>query len=126
LRITGGREFIESILERDIPAGVASQKLKDEGYSKDAFVLECAYFDFDGAQFGPMSKTFLIRKFESEKDITSLPVYPLTLDPNHIKWRKELLRRGKRFAALSNPSKTAHMQYRGLTIDKQQEQVCQH
>ena len=124
LKFTGGRDIQVSGRERDLPAGIAPLKLKDDGYSKEAFVLECVYFDFDGAQFGPISKTFIIRKFESEKEITSLPVYPLTLDPNHIKLRKDLLKRGKRFASLSNASKTAHMQYQGLTLDKQPEQVC--
>jgi hypothetical protein len=127
LRFTGGRKATEHrFSERDTPANIASQKYKEEGYSKEAFVLECVYFDFNGTHFGPIGKTFLIRKFEGEKTITSLPAYPLSLDPNHVKLRKELLRRGERYAQLSNSQKTAHMQYRGLTLDNQPEQVCQH
>jgi Domain of unknown function (DUF7025) len=126
LKFTGGRDLATGGRTRDIPEEVASNKLKDEGYTREAFVLECVYFDFDGTQFGPILKTFIIRKFEDEKEITSLPVYPLTLDPNHVKLRQKLLERGERFAVLSNPLKTAHKQYQGLTIDKQPEQVCQH
>ena len=123
MRFTGGRDIMGS---SNAPTGTASLRLKDEGYSKGAFVLECIYFDFDGTQFGPVSKTFIIRKFEGEKDITGLPVYPLTLDQSCIELRKEFLKRGERFAELSNSSKTSHMQYQGLTLDKQPEQVCQY
>ncbi|KAH0565033.1 hypothetical protein GP486_001572 [Trichoglossum hirsutum] len=121
LKFTGGREVLKT--SGPPPANHASVKLKGDGYSSGAFIIECVYFDFDGTQYGPVNKTFQIRKYEGEKDITSLPVFPLACDPNKESIRQALLDRGKRFTKLSNPSKPAHMQYSGLTVDKQQEQV---
>lgn len=123
--MTGGRDVVSRayVRDRDLPAGIASVKYKDDGYTKDAFVLDCVYFEFDGNQFGPINRSFIIRKFEGEKPITSLPVYPLNLDPRSDQLRKEILERGRRYAHLSNPSHTAHRQYQGLTLDHQPEQV---
>jgi len=39
--------------------------------------VHCAYIDFDGKQFGPVSRTFIIQPYGSLKDTKSLPVYPL-------------------------------------------------
>jgi hypothetical protein len=86
-------------------------------------VLEYVYFVFDGNQFGPILKTFIVRKFEGEKDIKRLPIYPLILDFNHVNLRKELLERGERYAQLYNLKRTQHMQYKGLTLGNQPEQV---
>ena len=82
---------------------------------------------FDGVQYGPVNETFQIRKFDGERDITSLPVFPLDCDPGKENLYAVLLERGEKFAEYSNPAKTAHKQYKGLTRDKRQEQVrCHH
>ncbi|KAI1483384.1 hypothetical protein F4774DRAFT_367390 [Daldinia eschscholtzii] len=44
--------------------------------------LRCVYVDFDGKRFGPVSKWFSISRFEGEKAVTSLPVYPLRFSTN--------------------------------------------
>ena len=98
-------------------------KLKEQGYSSGCFVIECFYIDFDGTEYGPVNKIVMIRRFEGEKDINSLPVFPLICDPNSVATRKTLQDRGKRFAVLSNTKNTSHKQYSGLTSDQQQEQV---
>jgi uncharacterized protein DUF7025 len=122
LKITGGRKASYRYRGSDTP-NIPSEKYKNDGYTKEAFVLECVYFVFDGNQFGPILKSFIIRKFEGEKDIQSLPVYPLTLDSNHVNLRKQLLKRGERYAELCDSQRTQHMQYKGLTLGNQPEQV---
>lgn len=47
--------------------------------------IKCVYIDFDGKQLGPVSKVFRIPRFEREKTVTSLEVYPLQFHP----FRKE-------------------------------------
>ena len=121
LKFTGGREVMYP--KMDALSNHASEKLKGEGYLSGLFVIECFYIDFDGTEYGPVNKTFMIRRFEGEKEIDSLPVFPLICDPNGVATRKALRDRGKRFAVLSNTKTTSHKQYSGLTSDQQQEQV---
>jgi transcription initiation factor IIF auxiliary subunit len=105
------------------PSLSASKKLKKQGWSDGSFVIECFYIHYDGVRFGPVNKTFQIQKYESKKDVRSLPVYPIQCDPNADETRRNLEERGERFCELSNPKSTAHRKYRGLTLDKNREQV---
>ncbi|KAI9662333.1 MAG: hypothetical protein M1821_008500 [Bathelium mastoideum] len=133
VKVNGGRDSVPVELSRSglPPPGVApppelpaSKKLKNDGYSKDSFIVECFYINFDGNQFGPVNVTFQIRKYEGDKDIVSLPVYPLTCDRDEKEIRADLLKRGSLFADLSNPKSNAHRKYKGLTLDrKRQEHV---
>ncbi|KFA55622.1 hypothetical protein S40293_10012 [Stachybotrys chartarum IBT 40293] len=41
------------------------------------FSIHCIYVDFDGKEFGPIMETFPIKRFEKEKSVTSLEIYPL-------------------------------------------------
>lgn len=110
----------------DEPQTPASKKLKEEGYSEGSFVIECFYIHSDGINVGPVNKTFHIRKYDGEKVITSLPIAPLGAFSDEHKIREKLIKRGERFKHLANPRTTAHQTYKGLTTDKNQEQVrCQ-
>ncbi|KAJ5704061.1 hypothetical protein N7493_011199 [Penicillium malachiteum] len=110
-------------LNGEIPAYSAAVKLREQGYSLGSFIVECFYIDFDGVQYGPVNCTFQIRKYEGERDMSALPVYPLQCDPEPDSIREAMVARGENFAVLSNPQKTAHKQYRGLTLNKHPEQV---
>ncbi|KAI0885474.1 P-loop containing nucleoside triphosphate hydrolase protein [Annulohypoxylon maeteangense] len=122
IKVTGGREVLSPQLTG--PSNPASEKLKDKGFSSGSFILECFYVGFDGVQYGPVNETFQIRRFDGARDITSLPVAPLEyMAEDEEERRNKLLERGRKFAELCNPSKTAHKQYTGLTLDKRQEQV---
>ncbi|UKZ64172.1 uncharacterized protein TrAtP1_005391 [Trichoderma atroviride] len=101
----------------------ASSKLKDPGYSEGSFLIECFYIHFDGTQFGPVNRTFQIASFQGERKITSLPVIPLKCFPDQKNIKEKLRQRGKKFAELSNPKSTSHREYKGLTLDKNVEQV---
>jgi hypothetical protein len=56
--------------------------------------VHCAYVDFDGKQFGPVSVTFTIQPYGALKDIKSLPVYPLRFAKD-TNFRGKLIKRGK-------------------------------
>lgn len=120
--MTGGRDNLSVQGAPDVPA---SEKLKDQGYSPGVFVIECFYIHFDGFRYGPVNATFQIRRFEGKKSITSFPIYPIDCDPDKEKTRESLLARGGRFATLSGIKNKipAHRKYKGLTLDKNQEQV---
>ncbi|KAI1462622.1 P-loop containing nucleoside triphosphate hydrolase protein [Annulohypoxylon moriforme] len=122
IKATGGREVLRS--GQEVPSNHASNKLKDKGFSSGSFILECFYVSFDGTQYGPVNETYQIRRYDGARDITSLPIIPLEyMADGEEERRSKLLKRGKKFAELCNPSKTAHKQYKGLTLDKRQEQV---
>lgn len=122
--VSGGRDsFTRGWIDSD--TNLASKKLKDRGHSTGSFIIEAFYLGFDGNRFGPVNETFQIRKYVGEKDITTLPVYPLACDPDHGNTKKVLIERGQEFAQLSSPKTIAHRKYKGLTLDpKHQEHVC--
>jgi hypothetical protein len=67
----------------------------DEELEEDTpFKVHCAYIDFDGKQFGPVSFKFAIQPYGGMKDIKSLPVYPLRFAKD-VKFREKLIERGK-------------------------------
>jgi hypothetical protein len=120
LKVTCGRE---TLCYGDEPSLPASKKLKNQGWSKGSFVIECFYIHFDGTRFGPVNTTFQIRKFENDKDIRMLPVFPLQCDPKADDTRRYLVERGDKFTELSNPQAPPHRKYKGLTLDKNKEQA---
>jgi hypothetical protein len=121
LNVTGGRRILDPNV--DCPGNYASEKLKNHDYSEGSFVIECFYFHFNGSRFGPVNATFMIRRFEGEKKITSFPVYPIACDPNARDLHENLLARGKKFTELSVGKSRAHQKYNSLTLDKTPEQV---
>ncbi|KAI1737676.1 hypothetical protein F4680DRAFT_427597 [Xylaria scruposa] len=77
----------------------------------------CAYIDFDGKQFGPVSVKFSIPPFGGLKDIRSLPIYPLRLAKD-ANLRDNLVTRGK---MLIDIAKFKPMYYMGLTLGTRDE-----
>ncbi|KAE8356022.1 hypothetical protein BDV28DRAFT_127797 [Aspergillus coremiiformis] len=98
------------------------------------FSLSCVYIDFDGKNLGPVSKLFDFERFEGQKDITSLEVYPLKmhsvkradfgdeewekvegLSPRdrNDRYRQKLIGRGQMFLAVAG---IKHMFYAGPTL----------
>ncbi|KAI1751862.1 hypothetical protein F4782DRAFT_170857 [Xylaria castorea] len=122
-KVTGGRGIFKGQTDAPLPEDLASTKLKEEGFSEGSFIIECFYIHYDGTRFGPVNKTFQIRRFDGERNITMLPVAPLHCYANEGEIRKRLETRGKKFTELSNPAARAHRKYKGLTLDKNPEQV---
>jgi hypothetical protein len=84
--------------------------------------LHCVFVDFDGRQLGPVSKTFHIARFEGEKHVTSLNVYPLRYAEasgnSKETFRQKLIARGTMFLDVAG---VKHMHYNGLTLDTRDE-----
>ncbi|KAI1455400.1 hypothetical protein F4805DRAFT_459782 [Annulohypoxylon moriforme] len=59
-------------------------RLRSEDEEEASITIKCVYIDFDGKQLGPVSKVFQISKFEREKAVTSLDIYPFRFHPSQI------------------------------------------
>lgn len=107
-------------------------KRKDDAESEPAeFTLHCSYIDFDGKYIGPVLRTFEIKRFDGEREITSLEVYPLRFHklkqsdfnftpqneledlPDQGRCRANLIRRGAKFVQVAA---IKHMYYSGPTM----------
>ncbi|KAI1121250.1 hypothetical protein F5Y10DRAFT_272285 [Nemania abortiva] len=85
------------------------KSLREGDEEEESITIECVYVDFDGKQLGPVSKVFLIPKFEGEVVVTTFRVYPLRFHPFQNEavsdgpkslggeLKKYLMNRGKKF-----------------------------
>jgi hypothetical protein len=99
---------------------------KDPEEQEDAAMIHCVHVDFDGKQLGPVSKQVPIARFEGEKAVTSLAVFPLRFAdgrrvlekqenanrPATTTLRERLVSRGRTFLDVTT---FKHMYYSGLT-----------
>ncbi|KAH0497735.1 hypothetical protein TgHK011_005021 [Trichoderma gracile] len=101
-----------------------------------AFNITCIYIDFDGKNIGPVTKVFDFKRFEGEKEVTLLEVYPLRLHPvkqsdfddsmwDEVKalppdqqYRQKLIRRGAMFLQVAA---VKHMYYVGPTLEARED-----
>ncbi|KAL6804887.1 hypothetical protein GGI42DRAFT_342266 [Trichoderma sp. SZMC 28013] len=107
-------------------------KGKDNDESEPSeFTLHCTYIDFDGKYIGPVLRTFEIKRFDGEREITSLEVYPLRFHklkqgdfnltpqneleniPEQDRCRANLIQRGEKFVQVAA---VKHMYYSGPTM----------
>ena len=125
LRWTGGREILAKqglLTELQTRALVDAQSLQRVDARNTVFTVDCISFEFDGQQYGPSLRTIQIRKYDGEKAITSLPVYPLAFAPDSHSIRSRLIKRGNQYLQLSQPNESTHRHYTGLTLDEPQEE----
>lgn len=89
--------------------------------------LNCIYIDFDGKQLGPVTKRVEIKRFDGEKTVTSLEVYPLRFAEDITRkgdkesketFREELISRGQKFIDVAA---VKHMHYDGITLETRDE-----
>lgn len=119
LRIQTPRHMVEDLWLRWNKKRASKDDSSDDDEEEDEFpvLLHCVYIDFDGKQFGPVSKIFKIPQYGGLKDIRSLPVYPFrnskTIDiPNKLKKQGKMLLDISRFKP---------MYYTGYTLDTRDE-----
>ncbi|KAL7933939.1 hypothetical protein V8C35DRAFT_302826 [Trichoderma chlorosporum] len=104
----------------------------DDKRKSSAFNITCIYIDFDGKNIGPVTKIFDFKRFDGEKDVTLLEVYPLHLHPimrsdfddslwqevetlpQDQRYRQKLIRRGAMFLDVAA---VKHMYYVGPTLE---------
>lgn len=135
MHVTGARHSIA----RDwgnyfiLPASETKRRKKKK---KGAFSITCVYIDFNGKHVGPVRKVFDMKKFDGEREITSLEVYPVRFHPvsraafsdseweetktlpTHERNRKKLALRGTKFLEVAS---VKHMYYAGPTLDVRDE-----
>ncbi|KAF2438728.1 hypothetical protein P171DRAFT_397831, partial [Karstenula rhodostoma CBS 690.94] len=103
---------------------------------KPDFRITCVYIDCDGVNIGPVTQLFDISRFDGQREVTSLEVYPISFhsvrrsEYNEMEWqemesypvleryRKRLVGRGARFL---NVVRGKHMYYAGSTLDEREE-----
>ena len=92
---------------------------KSEAKSDETPVtLHCVSIDFDGKHLGPVSRLFEIPRFEGEKAVKSLDVYPLWYAEDSGRLRETLIARGRIFVDVVG---IKHMHYSGLTLEVRDE-----
>ncbi|RAL08000.1 uncharacterized protein BO97DRAFT_480930 [Aspergillus homomorphus CBS 101889] len=85
----------------------------DLGEDSQEYQATCYYIDHDGESYGAVKHVFKIQYFEGEKDITSLPVYPLRFAKDAEQIFSRLKAQGERFQSLINER---HLRYEGWTV----------
>lgn len=126
LRWTGGRDPLAKHslwAELQARAALEGQSAQVHENRGEALIVECHSYEFDGNNYGPMQKTFTIQKYEGERPITSLPVYPLEFAPGWKDIRQRLIVRGDLYIQLSRADKVTHKHYTGLTLDEPRHEV---
>lgn len=113
LRVTGGRP---SFSPR--PPGVTNT----DSWSL-SFLINAVYLDFQGMAYTPQHEIFAIPKYDGERPITSLAVYPVSLDPDHEQFCTNILRRSEKWLDLAQPGLFSHKHYSGLTLDEPNPEV---
>ena len=124
---------VSSPFQHAIPSRLnfSAEENRDTTSFKRPYHLKCVYIDFDGTDIGPVLQDFYIKSFEGEREIHTLPVYPLRCHPlrkdnfSSLEWkelaslppakrfRQKLLNRGDRFLQLAG---VRHMYYAGPTV----------
>ncbi|KAK5635720.1 hypothetical protein RRF57_011432 [Xylaria bambusicola] len=88
---------------------------RSKGRTETTVSIYCVYVDFDGSL---VSKKFDITRYEGQKDVRSLPVYPLRFEYDGGRLRELLIERGNKFLRVL---RVGHMHYSGLTVDSRDE-----
>ncbi|KAB5523822.1 cation channel-like protein [Coniochaeta sp. 2T2.1] len=94
---------------------VAAEKHHNPLKGQDYFLVEANYLEYDGRQFGYGRLMAQIDEFQGARKITSLSCYPLQHHKNETQLRHDLIRRGKKFVALSGVQYKA---FQGMAYSK--------
>jgi hypothetical protein len=108
---TGGRDILSNPPIRD-----GDEKARRIA-RVDGFLVDCFSLTYNGSDYVPTLKKISIRKFRGRQPISSLPVYPLKLDPNALYVRKSLIQQGNRYLDLTC-SPFCHRILTGKTLDE--------
>ncbi|KAF7558199.1 hypothetical protein G7Z17_g13 [Cylindrodendrum hubeiense] len=90
----------------------AKAKLEDS-----TITISCVYIDFDGKDIGPVSENFMIPRFEGEKNVNALPVFPFRFAKTS-NLKETLIKRGDTFLTVAG---VQPMHYSGLTLNTREE-----
>ena len=77
--------------------------------------LSVYFIDFDGTSYSGVPRDYTIPYFDGEKDITSLPIYPVRFAKDYEQVVKQLQERGARFQSVASRSQSLQS-YEGWTL----------
>lgn len=86
-------------------------------YVDNPVIVHCVHVDFDGISIGPVQTTFSISRFDGQKDVMSLQVFPLRFAGGGD-LRASLIERAKKFLELAA---IKHMHCTGFTLEPREE-----
>ena len=121
LHVSGGRTLLTTT---DIARSDTDPEAKSTSYRSQVspFTVDCVRFDYDGEKFGPVQDSIIIFKYEEDRMITKLDVYPMSYAEKADELTKKLLDRGRRFAEYKS---FQHKRYEGLSLGEPQEEVSE-
>jgi len=116
VNFTGGREPLVRNLLMEDGRQVRSSR------SVGGFAVDCCSLCFNGTDYVPVLKTFLIRKYHGPRPIMSLEVFPLKFDQDWGARCQELETQGQRYLSLTRVP-FSHNMFRGRTRDEPPQQL---
>lgn len=116
--------------EVDDLAEKTTGKLHRERHTEESekhTALQMYYIDFNGKGFAPVLRTKMVYWYEGERDVTSLPVYPIRFVKEFEQLMQRLRSRGESFRSLVSQSHPT-MSYVGWTLirDPSEERIKSH
>jgi len=114
LKFTGGRNIrVNTQLDPPLIRPIADAL--GPGMWDGAFAVQCWSLHFDSDLYWPHEEVVGIRRYDDEKEITSLPVYPMNFDPRPG-LRDDLLQQGRIFKHFAS-TQSSHRRYYGKNYD---------
>lgn len=81
----------------------------------EEWTINCYYLEFNGRAYGAITKSFSVKAFENEREITSLPVYPLRFASDSDSVLQAAMSNGDTYV---NQVARKHGSYSGWTLIK--------
>ena len=122
LHVSGGRPLLTTT---DVASSEKDLEAEPTSYRSQVspFTVDCVRFDYDGEKFGPVQDSINIFKYEEDRMIAKLDVYPMSYAEKPDELTKTLLDRGRRFAEYKG---FQHKRYEGLSLGEPQEEVSEY
>lgn len=73
---------VTSARHRIVPSWQMYWSRGSDQKQRPPFSITCVYVDFDGKSLGPVRRSFGLPRFDGEREVTSLAVYPLRFHPH--------------------------------------------
>lgn len=110
VNVTSTRHRVKNPNEKNFSAWNDESKAQ---FEDNPVFIHCVSVDFDGVSIGPVRQSFTVSRFDGQKDVDALPVYPLRFSriPG---LRQRLIERGRKFIEVAGMK---HMHYTGLALE---------
>ncbi|KAF5644913.1 TOB3 (member of AAA-ATPase family) [Fusarium sp. NRRL 52700] len=83
--------------------------------------IQCVHLDFDGDYIGPVTQTIDIHRYEGERSIRTLPIFPIQC-ASRRNLKETLIKRGSMFIEVCDPQRRGiPMHYSGVSLETEEE-----